>query len=243
MVADPRLAPQQQQFQQEQQQQTAFGAAPQPYTQASAYPQQPMQGMGGFAAPMQQQQQPMQPAYYQQPQAVQQPAAGLQQVNVPDLLSSLMDAGLLTAPGAAQPAAPLLSHSTPPYASAATATPEREQPASTKLTPDRIKVHVGRPRRPHYFASGPPKCHYAQPTISCQCTVYNVPCMRVWEGARQASIRGATHACLRPCASPGSSQLECEQWATSGSHKGSSSCTSKEGAERRLAWCHLGNAH
>ncbi|PRW57523.1 ENTH VHS [Chlorella sorokiniana] len=141
MVADPRLAPQQQQFQQEQQQQTAFGAAPQPYTQASAYPQQPMQGMGGFAAPMQQQQQPMQPAYYQQPQAVQQPAAGLQQVNVPDLLSSLMDAGLLTAPGAAQPAAPLLSHSTPPYASAATATPEREQPASTKLTPDRIKEH------------------------------------------------------------------------------------------------------
>lgn len=150
MVPDPRLAQQQQQ---------------QAYVQAPAFQQQPMQPMGGYGAAPMQQQQPMQPAYYQQPaaqqplmqpQAVQQPAAALQQVNVPDLLSSLMDAGLLAAPGAAQPAAPLLSHSTPPYVSAATATPDREQPASTKLTPDRIKVHVGRRRRLHYFAPGPP---------------------------------------------------------------------------------------
>lgn len=135
MVPDPRLAQQQQQ---------------QAYVQAPAFQQQPMQPMGGYGAAPMQQQQPMQPAYYQQPaaqqplmqpQAVQQPAAALQQVNVPDLLSSLMDAGLLAAPGAAQPAAPLLSHSTPPYVSAATATPDREQPASTKLTPDRIKEH------------------------------------------------------------------------------------------------------
>ncbi|KAI7842625.1 hypothetical protein COHA_003729 [Chlorella ohadii] len=138
MVPDPRLA-QQSQFQQ-QQQQPAFGAAQQSYVQAPAYAQQ---AAGGYAAPMQpafcQQPQAQQPMM--QPQAVHQPAAALQQVSVPDLLSSLVDAGLLAAPGAAQPVAPLPLHSTPPYASAATATPEREQPASTKLTPDRIKEH------------------------------------------------------------------------------------------------------
>ena len=200
MVPDPRLA-QQQQHQQA-------------YVQAPAFQQQPMQPMGGYAAAPMQQQQPMQPAYYQQPaaqqplvqpQAVQQPAAALQQVNVPDLLSSLMDAGLLAAPGAAQPAAPLLSHSTPPYASTATATPEREQPASTKLTPDRIKVHVGRPRRPHYFAPGPPTPTMPNPTISCHCTVYNLPCMRVWEvHARHPSV-SATRTRRLPHRQPGES--------------------------------------
>lgn len=210
MVADPRLA-QQQQFQQQQQQQPAFGAAPQPYVQAPAYPQQAVQPMGGYAAPMQQQ--PMQPTFYQQPpaqqqpmmqpQAVQQPAAVQQQVNVPDLLSSLMNAGLLSAPGAAPPAAPLQQHSTPPYASAAvTATPEREQPASTKLTPDRIKVLVGRPRRPHYFASGPPKPHYAQPTITCQCTVYNLPCMRVCGRCTPGIHPSVAHPCPMPYMAP-----------------------------------------
>ncbi|EFN55776.1 hypothetical protein CHLNCDRAFT_145220 [Chlorella variabilis] len=151
MAADPRLV----QMQPPQQPGGGgYGQAAGPYQQqAGGAPYDAYPGPAPQPAYYQQQQQPV----YQQPPA----AAPLQQqagpqVSVPDLLSSLMDAGLLSAPGmqpgaAAQPLASggsgLLATppyaaavtATPPYAPAATATPEREQPASTRFTPERIK--------------------------------------------------------------------------------------------------------
>ena len=140
-----------------------------PYAQQQA-------GYGGFQAPAYQQQQPQmqmqqpQPHYQHQqqqyPQQYQQQTQQGQQVSVPDLLSSLMNAGLLQPAGAplvqgggsgvlATPPHTGGATATPPYvgAAAAAAAPEREQPASSSFTPDRIKVQTqlgaGRPdRRP-----------------------------------------------------------------------------------------------
>ena len=209
MVPDPRLVQQQQQ-----QQQPGYGMAPQPFAQAPAYPQQPVQQQppfGGYAAPMQ----PMQPAAFQPPppQYAAAPAMQAQQVSVPDLLSSLMDAGLLAAPSAAQPAAagPLghsgsgALHSTPPYAPAAFQ--EREQPASTKFTPDRIKVHGRAAPVPHYLLRAHPNyaqfhclpLHSVQPALHAR-LVWEVHARHPWHHARLPALPGTPGGLSRTAA-------------------------------------------
>jgi hypothetical protein len=149
-----------------------------PYAQQQA-------GYGGFQAPAYQQQQPQmqmqqpQPHYQHQqqqyPQQYQQQPQQAQQVSVPDLLSSLMNAGLLQpagAPLAAGSGSGVLSTppyagrptATPPYvgAAAGTAAPEREQPASSSFTPDRIKVQT-------QLGAGRPARRPAQPLFSYRC--------------------------------------------------------------------------
>ena len=144
MAADPRLAQQQQQQQPVPMQPMQAALYPQPQVAPPAY--------GGYAQP------PMQaPLNYPQqyaataadplalpPQQAAAPAAA-QQASVPDLLASLMSAGLLAAPGAAPAAAapgPELTGNAVPAAAAARATPEREQPATTTFTPERLKVQT-----------------------------------------------------------------------------------------------------
>ncbi|KAI3437904.1 hypothetical protein D9Q98_000349 [Chlorella vulgaris] len=142
MATDPRLAP----FQK--QNAAAASYASYPAQQPSYYQQAPPQP----ALYHQQQQQPAAAPLQQHEQTLQQQQPP--QVNVTDLLASLMDAGLLAGPnghpGAAQMASggsgllstpPYVAAGTaaPPYAAATTATPEREQPASTRFATERIK--------------------------------------------------------------------------------------------------------
>eukprot|EP00887_Chlorella_sp_A99_P007891 scaffold20.g7891.t1 len=149
MVQDPRLVgvqyPQQQPYAQQPYQQPApaYGAGGWPYGGGAA-------GAAPYAQPP-----PAQPppyGYAQPPPAYQapygQPAApaplpALQQPQLaaplPELLNSLVTAGLL--PGAST-LAPQQSSSvpaTPPYAGATTASPAPEQPPSVEFTPERIK--------------------------------------------------------------------------------------------------------
>lgn len=224
MAADPRLV----QMQPPQQPGGGgYGQAAGPYQQqAGGAPYDAYPGPAPQPAYYQQQQQPV----YQQPPA----AAPLQQqagpqVSVPDLLSSLMDAGLLSAPGmqpgaAAQPLASggsgLLATppyaaavtATPPYAPAATATPEREQPASTRFTPERIKVQsqagVCRP------ALHRPACPAAAPTIfsplfgACLCLSLRHPSITIVPLLCLAHTL-YVHACIGLCGrrTPGCTRL------------------------------------
>jgi hypothetical protein len=150
MATDPRLAP----FQK--QNAAAASYASYPAQQPSYYQQAPPQP----ALYHQQQQQPAAAPLQQHEQTLQQQQPP--QVNVTDLLASLMDAGLLAGPnghpGAAQMASggsgllstpPYVAAGTaaPPYAAATTATPEREQPASTRFATERIKVQSQQGRK------------------------------------------------------------------------------------------------
>lgn len=139
--------------------QLGFGGAPAaaavlPYQQPPLQ-QAPGPGLGGFPAGP-----PVQPGPYLQPVLQQQqlqPYAAAppqaQQVNVSDLLSSLVNAGLLSAP-VARPAAPApaagVGAPEPHHAAgngrqqSASPAPveQREQPATTKFIPERLKVQI-----------------------------------------------------------------------------------------------------
>lgn len=142
------------------------------------------------------------PSQYQQasaaaPMHAAQPAAS--RVDVNGLLASLVDSGLLAAPGAQHSAAAagfeppphqgsgLLATpqyvvaTTPPHAPAARATPEREQPASTHFTPDRLKVQACS----HYLL------HEEPPSTIC---VAPVPWPTLYHPSPACTLRGESHA-------------------------------------------------
>jgi hypothetical protein len=191
MAADPRLAQQ--------------SVAPYPHQPVATYAQQAA-AYTAVLPPQPSYQQP--PSQYQQTSAVAlaqaaQPAAP--QVDVNGLLASLLDSGLLAAPGAqpsaAATTAELLPHqgsgalatpqhvaaTTPPHALAARATPEREQPASTRFTPDRIKVQTGS----HHFLYEQPLSTILRCAFSMAHPVSPQPCMHSAGSARRgAHARG-----------------------------------------------------
>ena len=203
MMQDPRLAPGGQYPQLPPQQQPMYGMqqqqqAPPYYGPPGQAPvAQPSPGYGAPYSTLPPQQpapaygyahqapgQP-QPLYPQPQQAYSQTVqggalaagAGLQQQQLPDLLSSLVNAGLLlstAAPGAAaavQPAGSLPT--TPPHAVTASPTPEQ---SSLEFSPDRIKVQDLRtqlcaPRPLPWMAPAIPVVLFACASCMCSCPV------------------------------------------------------------------------
>lgn len=214
-------------------QQPAAAAAalyPQPGTAVAGY-QQPtaFQLLGGFpAAPG------LQPMPYQQPpleQQLQQPHAAAppqaQQINVADLLSSLMNAGLLTAPvvapAASAPAAgaggdvaaPGLRHGNGGdggrQLSASPAPSEQhEQPATTKFIPERLKVQSDTSAGVRALGGAPAPC-----SAPCLCATYFPPASHAHATISPslcASCTSTVHASVEECLP--SAQLPPSQAAT-----------------------------
>ena len=197
------------------------------YQQQQQAPVRPLQQLGlpaGFAAP----QPAPQPAAQIVPQPAMQPTQQqpTQQqpnapVNVTDLLSSLMSAGLLAAPGA-QPAAgtpsagvplapgggtgpPLQQHAAPPAAPRAGTMPppEREQPPTTTFAPERLKVlawqhrvpaggSAPRRRPPRYFRPAPSQAGCTHHYFLC---LPALPCIVCWHPWLRRSPRPRRPLC------------------------------------------------